>query len=210
MSWIADDINEALKCFPKLKKSTNPLRVYGEFDIANPSNGIVLESYDIEVTFPNGYPHFQLPIVKENSRKITRNPDSHVYSNGEFCLTTPLNEYLICKDGISLKSFLTDIVRPFIAAQLAISMGYIDKFPQGEFRHGKDGIIDSYKDYFEVSNKEELIQALKIVLTKNQRNKKCYCQSGKKLKNCHLHKIKNISFLPRSLFEKDLEMLQPN
>lgn len=123
------------------------------------------------------------------SHKIPRHPDRHVYEDGSFCLVSPLKEYLICKKGISMSTFLTEILDPFLACQVAISAGWRTGFPQGEFGHNSEGIYQSFAEHFRVNDPNQIINAILLVLTKNNRNMDCFCNSGKKLKYCHFNEV---------------------
>jgi len=91
---------------------------------------------------------------------------------------------------------------------MAISLGWLDKFPQGEYSHGDNGIYESYCDFFEINNKEKIITGIKMALNKNQRNTYCFCGSKEKLKNCHLQKVINLKALGKDKLSKDLQLIK--
>ena len=160
MSWLLNDLQEALKKYDKLKINKENGTVTGKYEIINPNSNLVLDSFSLIFTFPHNYPNLCLPIVKELERKIPRIADRHVYPDGKLCLTTPINEFLICKKGISFLEFLDDIVGPYLAAQMAISMGWLDGFPQGEYEHGYEGIFQSYSEFFEITDLSIIISGI--------------------------------------------------
>lgn len=207
MSWLLNDVQEAVKVYDKLTINKEEGTVSGEFDIINPNTNEVLDTFSLLITFPKKYPSQCLPIVKEVSHKIPRIPDRHVYPDGTLCITTPIKEFLICKAGITFIQFLEDILRPFLATQMAISMGWLDSFPQGEYGHGFEGIYESYSEFFSLKESDKIVAGLQMVLNKNQRNKLCFCRSGKKLKKCHINRIYTLQGMSKSQIEVDLKYL---
>lgn len=207
MSWLLNDVQEAVKVYDKLKINKDAGTVSGEFEIVNPETDQVLESFNLEISFPKKYPYQQLPSVKELSHKIPRNPDRHIYDNGTLCLTTPIREFLICKKGITLIQFFEEILRPYLATQMAISMGWLKEFPQGEYSHGFEGIYESYSEFFKIEDADKIIEGLKMVFTKNQRNKPCFCGSEKKLKKCHINEISTLKGMSKNQIAVDLKSL---
>ena len=207
MSWLVDDVSEGVKYYPKLKIYKTEGIVKGGFDIINPNTKKVLETYELQISFPSDYPQSKLPIVKELGKKVPRTKDRHISKNGIFCLTTPLKEFLICRNGISFKKFLDEILLPFLATQLALSSGWLNEFPQGEYGHDHVGIYETYTEYFDTENIETIISGIKMAMARNQRNRLCYCGSGKKLKKCHIRQITLLSKMGKVQLQKDLDSL---
>ena len=208
MSWLLNDLQEALKKYDKLKINKENGTVTGKYEIINPNSNLVLDSFSLIFTFPHNYPNLCLPIVKELERKIPRIADRHVYPDGKLCLTTPINEFLICKKGISFLEFLDDIVGPYLAAQMAISMGWLDGFPQGEYEHGYEGIFQSYSEFFEITDLSIIISGIHMSLKKNQANSQCFCNSGKKLKDCHIKQYRILRWMPKNQLLREIEYLE--
>lgn len=210
MAWLIKDVNDALIKYPKLSFNRRKSLVSGFIEIINPETNKVLEDFNIQIKIPHDYPKKQLPIVKEIGYKIPRGEDRHVYENpdGQFCLTTPLQEFLICRKGISFSEFLNDIVYPFLATQMAISLDWIKEFPQGEYSHGTAGILEDYIDFLGVGNVETVINCIKMALNKNIRNTECFCGSNLKVKNCHEEQIKLLKSYGKSKLKFDLTQLQ--
>ncbi|WP_155302948.1 SEC-C metal-binding domain-containing protein [Desulfosarcina widdelii] len=56
----------------------------------------------------------------------------------------------------------------------------------GEYDHGFDGIIQSYKDLFESTSDIVVLKLLRILAEGNYRGHlPCPCDSGQRLRNCH-------------------------
>lgn len=193
--------------YPSLKQ-IEPWLIEGDFEIHNPRTQEVLETFRIKILFPPEYPNSKLPLVQEIGNKVPRIKDRHVYPDGTFCLTTPLNEFVICRKGITFLRFLNEILRPFLATQIAISEGWLNEFPQGEYSHGEKGILESYIDFLDLSNIRLLISGLEMSLTKIERNCRCFCQSGLKLKRCHLQQINILRNMGKKRVTSDLNALK--
>ena len=206
--FFKEEIKNTLITYPKLKFNKTKFRVTGDFDIINDNTGAIIETYGLKIELPVSFTKLILPRVTEITNKIPRHPDRHVYENGIFCLGTPLSEYLICREGISFRKFLEEILRPFLATQLAITRKWLTTFPQGEYGHGADGIYESYCDFFETKNRNRIITGIKIAMGKNQSNKSCFCDSGKKLKNCHRAQIETLRTFGRKQLSIDLKMIR--
>ena len=207
MTWLSTDIENALCSYPKLKFDKKNFKVLGSIEIINPNTNEALENYQLEIIFPKGYPNNQLPIVKEVTEKIPRTDSRHVYSDGRFCLTTALQEFLICRKGINFTRFLSEIVYPFLATQLAISCGWLDKFPQGEYSHGYEGIYETYSDFLNLNDLELICKGIEMSFQKNHRNSLCFCGSTKKLKKCHLRHISILKNISTSQLKNDLQAI---
>jgi len=205
---LMKEIKETLTDYPTLIFSKKKWRIEGEFEIKNEETNVVLESYTIEILIPKQFLKVRLPMVTEVSHKIPRHPDRHVYKDGLFCLGTALSEYLICREGITFRKFLEEILKPFLATQLAISVGWLKSFPQGEYEHGAVGVFQAYCEFFKINNIDEIITAIKIGLKKNQRNTLCYCSSGKKIKSCHLDNYKIIRNFNKKQLQEDLKIIE--
>lgn len=206
MSWLLNDIRSALKSYPSLQIDAGFNIVKGGFEIKN-ERGEVLETYSLEITIPQSYPNSRLPIVREVSQRIPRNKDRHIFEDGRLCLSTPLGELLICRDGITFLKFLDEVLHPFLASQYAISCGWLNEFPQGEYSHGGKGIYESYSEFLEIDGIDKAISALIMATKRNQRNKKCFCASRKKLKDCHFKSYTLLQKLGKDQLYKDAEAM---
>lgn len=208
MTFLKKDILTVLENYPLLKWEKNG-HIVGEIEIKN-TTGTVLESFTLDIIIPGDFPNSRLPVVTELSNKLPRNKDAHIYTDGTFCLVTPLQEYLICRKGITFKIFMETILTPFLAAQLAIQCGYLQSFPQGEYSHGNTGILESYRDFFGIEDAILLIEGLNMSVVKNNRNLRCFCNSGKKLKNCHLIQIELLNRYNTKYLFNDINVLKSN
>lgn len=210
MSRLVDDIRSALKSYPGLQIDKASNAVKGGFNIRNTQTNEVLETYELEITFPQNYPGRRLPIVRECSNKIPRNRDRHIFEDGRLCLSTALGELLICRRGITFEIFLNEILYPFLATQFAMSCGWLNEFPQGEYGHGARGIYESYAEFLGIGGEDAIVLAIRMAMMRNQRNKKCFCGSGRKLKDCHRQSHEILKKIGKDQLEQDAYLILTN
>ena len=110
--------------------------------------------------------------IKSLAKKTKKNLcDFHINPNGSCCLGIFLNK----NNEIPLNQFVKERVFPFFVWQ-----AYYEKYktipPVGEYLHGDLGKKEFIKDSMKGRN----------------RNKKCSCGSGLKLKKCCLNKVNKI------------------
>jgi hypothetical protein len=203
------DIERGLRKYPSLKTeviSGNSV-LTGTFTCANKETGVLIESYDLTITLPNGYPYC-FPVVEETSRKIPQELDRHVKGDGTLCFANPYDEYSVCRKGITLTWFLDEILNAHLCREYVREK--TGSYPTGERSHGNEGIWESYYEIFGTSDKKEILRQLNLIFNhpKLGRNTLCYCGSEKKYKACH-EKIEPIILRPgKHIAEKIFEVLK--
>lgn len=171
--------------YPNFQKVTESGCSYlkGILDIPD-DEGNIAGCFSIEIFPTKGFP-YAFPKLYEVGGDIPCEADWHKYPDNSCCLTVSAKEKLICKNGISLLQFVSDIVIPYFANQLyRIQTG---KYLQ-EYSHGEVGIWEFYKELFQSDDYSIWKRCLEGAFGKAnfERNGKCYCNSGKKYKKCHL------------------------
>lgn len=190
-----------LKSITEQKKS---IIVLFDFDANVAINGAnFFIDYKIHLEIPKNYP-IELPIVFETGEKRVENfPHINPDSKGTFCLGTELDIIRKMKPDYSLSKYI-----PLIADFLG-TYEYYNKykaFPYGEREHGNLGILETYKEVFNVSTNHQVSNLMQIDKLKNKfRNKNCPCESGLKFKNCHWSTLTSILSNPleRAQMKKD-------
>lgn len=183
-SKIDNDLEEVLEMFPKMDLIVeNKFKVLsGEVDIFDSAN-IYVESFNIKVIVPPGYP-YQFPRLFEIGNKFEHVPERHISEDGSCCVCSLQEENLVSQRGISIKNFFLKYVLTYLANQL-----YFDsqgKWANGDFDHGDLGIFQYYSELLKLGNITEVVEFLSVFnVTKLYRNDVCFCGSGKKLKRCH-------------------------
>jgi hypothetical protein len=178
------DIEKALKTYTDLRLDPKAITVSGKFIAFDRSSKTEIDQYEVLIRFPENYP-FRFPVVFESSGKIPRDVSRHINNRGNICFSNPQDELSLCRNGITFKWFLDEILNPHLCREYAREhLGY---YPTGERSHGTEGIWEGYFDLFKTTDKKAILEELKMILSirKPGRNSPCYCNSGKKYKVCH-------------------------
>ncbi len=186
MIELREEIKEVLQAFPLLKKINNN-SLKGLIHLKRSYNDIpIYINYEIEIFIPNNYPD-RLPIVKEIGNKIN-SEYSHISNSRELCLATDGD----IKISLYPDYKLFDFVNIYVISYLYTHSYFIKYkvFPFGERSHGVEGILEFYMEHFNLDNKKQVKSLLKLISLKRCKGHFwCYCESGKKNRNCHKDEI---------------------
>jgi hypothetical protein len=205
---LYDQFQELSFNFPKIslqKEKSGPWLIRGEFNFSSEYSGRRIDdSYFLEMLATEDYPDV-LPKVHEVGERIPR--DFHHYQDGSLCLGTPLAIRMNFKKEPTLTGFVYKCVIPYL-----YSFSYKSKFgkmPYDELSHGGKGILEYYKELFEISDTRRVLRLIGILTEEKHSGKtRCPCGSGKRLRACHgiiLSKIKNLQ--SPTEFRKDFNMI---
>ncbi len=119
--------------------------------------------------------------------------DLHINTDGSFCLAIEGEEESFFENKFTIQEFFTNAVEGFL-----FQISYFNKhgsFPWGEYAHGYLGHIEKFAsgtitigDLFRRLSKEELA---KVLLSNRQ--SRCLCGKGKKMRHCHPLVFRGIS-----------------
>jgi len=146
--------------------------------------GSFIDSYKIKIVPTSEYPN-RFPHVFETDGRIPINIDWHVYpDDGHCCISSIPEEILICKNGISIHSFIENQVKPYFFNQKYREM---KGFFLNERPHGMKGNIQFFTEELKTTDFVKLIQELYFIKARNEPNRvqKCFCGSGLKYRKCH-------------------------
>ncbi len=190
-------------CFQK-KTVGNVSFLKGILDIPN-DEGVIAGSFSIEIHPVKNFP-FAFPILYEVGNEIPREADWHKYANDSCCLTVPAKERLICKNGITLVWFVQNVVVPYFSNQLYKKQNgnYLQ-----EYSHNEAGIKEFYEELFLSSDLKVWALCIKNTFgnVRFHRNEKCYCNSGKKYKKCHLLVENDVRTIGREQIVNDFKKI---
>lgn len=195
-----DQIPAVLKQYPKLYESNidGKAVVAGEIDIID-HNGKYWESYEIEIHCSDLFPS-RFPNLYEIGGKIPKIGDWHVYEDTLSCCVKILpEEVLKCKQGITLTSYISEEVLPYLFNQTHRRIeGY---YVNGEYAHGNLGIYEYYADALKTGDLKQIAKLLYNIATrpKPDRTSVCFCGSGAKYRYCHRASYEKLSLLGREL-----------
>lgn len=201
------DLNEVLEIFPKLKlfEKDKKKTIGGEIDIFDAAGNYV-NSFDINVVVPRNYP-YGFPLLFETSNKFEHIPDRHINEEGSCCVCSLQESDLISQKGIAIKDFFLGYVVPYLANQLYFDSE--EEWANGDYEHGAEGILQFYRELFEMEPIHEVINLLSFFNThKMNRNDNCFCGKKEKLKRCHLQTYTIIKDLSKARIEYDILVLK--
>lgn len=195
-----DEIDLTLQQYPKL----TPLKgkLLGKVDITDKNRCKILDTYEVEISYPKGYKKYRLPIVRELGSKIPNSPDRHINPDRSLCIMVRPEEVFICHEyqyKIDTVTFVDTYLIPYLATQTLINKGKIQKFLCEERSHGVKGIIEFWNGYLDTKDLNVILKSLEMVAFPNFFSKKqrCFCGSGKKSKRCHFNSIQTLMQFPK-------------
>lgn len=157
--------------------------VFGSIILTN-EDGNVEDTYQIKIKAVTDYP-FRFPLLFETGGRIPKNFDWHIFEgNGNCCIASPPEEFIICSSGLSLISFIENQVKNYFYSQIFRNQnGYFLK----ERSHGNKGWIEFFEETFMTTNIFNIEFGLNQILEgkKIDRVSICFCGSGKKYRKCH-------------------------
>lgn len=201
--WVEAPV--VLMNYPKLALRKTEEAFFLEGDIELFSDGELVDIYKVEIHPTEYYPKLY-PLVYEVGGKIPRNIDWHIYPDGHFCIGTPVEERLECSKGINLSTFISDKVISFLFSQTYRKKnGYFFR----ERSHGPKGILEFYKEYFNMPGYLEVMIALNIISSGKEpkNNSKCLCNSDRKYHKCHQRSIRLLAKITKHQVTIDLKNL---
>lgn len=157
----------------------------GSFQLAN--DGAVFDRFSVRITFPDG--PLKPPRIEEIGGRIPRHIDRHVFANGAICTEVP--ELTLLRGRYSLVSYLDGPVRNYFLGQILVELG--QKWPFGEWDHGKPGLLQAYGEVLGVTDEQQIRGFLHCLGHKKVKGHwNCPCRSGKRIRDCHLTTIRRL------------------
>lgn len=162
--------------------------IKGSFPVR--ANGVEVDHYLVAILLPQGFPR-NPPLVKELGGRIREHPDWHVYQEGFLCLYSPLERWKHLPETATIITFLDGALNDYLFSQT-----YHEKYGTwafGERGHGAKGIREYLREELGTDDVTVMRQFLEYLGKKKIRGHwKCYCGSGKQIRQCHLTKINDL------------------
>lgn len=201
-----NELTEAISTFPDLSivhyDGQDILK--GILDIRDESSAVI-GSFSVEIYPTEKFP-YRFPKIFEVGGDIPCNADWHKYPDKSCCITVEQDEILKCQHGITLLNFIEKEAIPYFANQLfRIKEGrYLNEYP-----HGKSGIRIFYNELFKSKDWEFWYSCYDHAFRSSQtrRNGKCYCNSGKKYKKCHMLVEEKLQIIGKQKVLNDLKLI---
>ncbi|WP_372518491.1 hypothetical protein [Candidatus Ruminimicrobiellum ovillum] len=184
MISLVDNIEEFLSKYDEFKKreTDSGFFIYGEINrevnINNKGNLVLI--FDLEIYINKDYPN-TIPSVREVDEKIPKT--FHKLNDGSFCLAAPYLLFSSIKKNPNFIVFFENFILPYLYSyQYNKKYG---KMPFGELRHGMQGIIDFYKELFNIQSECLVVKLLMQAKNVYRGHHLCACGSKKRLRKCH-------------------------
>jgi hypothetical protein len=201
-NFIEQQIEKVLKEHPLLTYNNSTKMFFGTL-ITDTNDS---DSYSVEI-YLNRFP-FSFPLVREVGERIPPKADRHKYKDDYCCFTTEAKERILLKKRIfTLSDFISLIAIPYFQNNSFYEIN--TRYLFGEYSHGPIGLLEAYKEIFDVSCSKSVEKILldyligKLQLT----NQACYCGSGKTISNCHINNFKDLHILGKDLVKRDLNLI---
>lgn len=159
----------------------------GNYNYLLESNGVIFNNIrEIKIIIPKNYP-LEIP------KLFVKNPPKdmgHIYKDKSVCLATngELIDFLSNKP--TFKEFIDKFIEPFI-----FTMDWYQEYstyPFGERKHGSEGALSYYLEEWKLSFEQYKKMVRMILKNEYNKNSLCFCDSGKKIKDCHGKKVLSI------------------
>jgi len=123
--------------------------------------------------------------VRETGGRIPWIIDRHVLPDGSACVCLPADYFLRHPGPFDLLAFLDGPVCGYFIGQALVEQG--EPWPQGEWRHGNDGLNDWYREFLDGLSPRQLRAYLETLAVQELKGHLlCPCGSGRRLRSCHL------------------------
>jgi hypothetical protein len=168
--------------------------------------GSFIDSYKLKIVPTTDYPN-QFPNVFEIGGRIPINIDWHVYpDDGHCCISSIPEEILICKNGISLNSFIENQLKPYLFNQ---KYREVHGFFLKERPHGNKGNIQFFIEVFQTNDLTTIVKWLIFIRQRNEPNRvsKCFCGSSQKYRKCHRKTYRTLSAFTNQELDYFIDMI---
>lgn len=192
-----NDIKQVLKKYELLKYYPHDKCLNGDIELISES-GKFIDIFNVVIKIPEGFPRC-FPKVLETEEKIPRSKMRHVmpYTN-ILCLAVPIEEYLVCSNGITILWFIDNVLVPRLCEEFRVNNG---ENYQREYSHDFGGIWEFLMKKLETKNIDHVLIFMKVLATKKtpKGNSPCLCGSNKPFRLCHKKTIASLQHLKNDI-----------
>ncbi len=203
-----EDIDWVLDRYPNMEYDGQKNHIFGELSFRREYQGTrIADAYPVRVFLNNLDTNTRLPKIICESNKIQEiaqkykidTSNLHINPDETFCLAIEGEEKSFFENRFTIQEFFINAVEGFL-----FQISHFNKYgslPWGEYAHGYLGHIEKFasgtidlQELFRRLKKEELAKVLVL-----NRQSRCLCGKGKKIRNCHplvfrgINKMKRIS-----------------
>jgi hypothetical protein len=197
--WHINDPQAFQELKRQIESKYATLCVFVENDVVYIRGGLIIEApdgreldhYSIEIQVLDNYPK-GMPIVREIGERLPKNPDRHFSPDGTACLFLEEERYKYYPQNSTIIDFIEGPVKSFFLWQTDYDLNNGKSSFEGR-GHGVKGIIEFYSEELKTNNISIIYRFVDYLSAKKIKvNWKCYCGSGKQLKDCHLGKLQDL------------------
>lgn len=165
----------------------------------------LIDTYEVKILCTEDYP-FSFPYVYETDGRIPINVDWHIFPDGHCCISSIPEEMIKCRQGITLRGFIENQVKPYFFNQ---KYREIHGFFLKERSHGKKGNLEFFTDTFKANDLNWIVRMLYFIKDHDEPDRvaKCFCNSGNKYRKCHREAFRLLKPLPRQMIEQFISFL---
>ena len=141
-----------------------------------------LARYEVAIRFPPIFPKAE-PIVFETGNSIPHDAEDHINPDGTCCIVI-WEAWASSTKEISVQDYFDDPLRNYFLGQY--QKAATGKWPFGEERHGKEGLIDAFSGRLSCTQNEKRMRYSLRLLSKDWPKGywDCPCGSGKIVRQC--------------------------
>ena len=171
-----------------VSETADALELLGSYTLDCSYQGVPLyDVYEIKIVVPWDYPT-SFPKIWEVGGKVPRenNGFMHVLADGSLCLGVIYDLISLITSDSELSHYVCPLLDSYLySATYYREYGVVPEY--GERPHGDAGIIEAYKERYQVSDEETLFSLLSYSagMICYRGHLPCPCGSGKRMRNCH-------------------------
>ncbi len=214
-TWTDIDLQGFLRKFPDMsvvpqKEGSLVLEGCFSFEASTTSHGSESGTYLLRIKVPPSFPA-ELPRVQELGKRIPKNPEHHINSDGSLCLGSRIRLLVQISKEPTLCGFAKNCLIPYLFA-ITRKLKHGNALVFGELAHGNTGELNDYADLLNLDNPPAVLCALKYLGMKKRRANKlpCPCGCGLRLGKCrfnfHLRELRCLA--ERDWFQSVLSDLE--
>lgn len=163
-------------------------------------------AYELKMLLGEDFPK-SVPVVWETEGTINRKFE-HLMSDDSLCLGAEVEILRRWRERPHLLSFVSDAVVPYLAAHAYWQEH--GSFPLGALKHGPDGVLQYYGEYFGVSP-TGAVWLVKLLAEGYVAMQRCPCGTGKRVRDCHWTALESLRVVKsREFFGANLRTILAN
>lgn len=153
------------------------------------------DGFHIRIVLPEDYPR-NMPEMFLIGDRVPRIMNRHLNFDGSACLCVAEEKRRFFPPGSSIIQFMRDLVYPYLLGQVYYEMN--GRWPPwGERAHGIDGAREWYCEELRIENVDAVLCFIEMLAERRsvKGHHPCPCASGRRFKNCHSQKYKELKGL---------------